>query len=232
MSEKKLRDKTPSPSTARLAIVENARKDAKEKMRVMAEVVLPTIRQLEKVSSEILKNTSPFAEGTASVQKQREDFSKRLASVDASPLLDRSVFVPVVPRTVQTAASLDYDRLAEKVAVRIHASSGIDSAALLYDSVDKELSREVLGKKLISTFKDDRDNKRKKLFEKLLNAKGKFVETEDLVDYLDCSDASALSKVVQAVNKKIQRDLHVSKIIKGQKGRGYRLNPDISIRRA
>lgn len=226
MTERERRALGLPPTKAQIALIESVRSDAEEKFKEIALQVASAARPLAEIAESVRPATEAMTQIAHEMNKQRE-----VLNFHPEPMISRDVFfVAPIPRH-QAVAPIDYDTLADKVAARVHSSASTMNAELFYDPKSKELSRTILRKKSVSAFEKIKGNKRKRLFERLLRAVGKFVKTEDLVEFLDCPDAQALTKIVQAINAKARRDLHISRLIEGRKGDGYRLNPDISIQR-
>lgn len=100
---------------------------------------------------------------------------------------------------------------------------------LIWNTKEKILSRAVPGITLNSSFRGG-EAKRMNLLEKLIKVRGKYVESANLREFLECPTTEAVRKIVQGINKKVVKDLDVTeRLIEGRGTFGYRISPLFSI---
>jgi len=200
MTERERREKGLSPSPAQLAVYESIQKDAEAQMEKMAMALQPVMAAMQ--------------EPARRIAAMAEEMSKAIAF---DYLHEPKAIIPAVLHMQSRTVRLAPDQFEALIPQKM-------TNELMYDWKGQELSRIAMGQKISFSFVDKKDNKRRRLVEKLMRTQ-KFVETKTLESLLSLPEKQ-VGNMVAAINDMVGVALTLSEsLIDGKRGKGYRINP-------
>ena len=203
MTERERRARGLPPTEAQIALAESMRAKLEKEMAP----VLAQVTEAGRRAAEVIR---PTIETVQDMLKNER--------------MTRELVVPAVQRRVR----LDEDQFNLLVKRTPEHVAPSKTEELSYDRKLGEFSRITSVGVVRSAFADAKDNKRRRLIEKLLGTRA-YIGTKTFASYLTCSEKQ-IGNLVSAVNNKLMVDLALTtRVIDSKRGSGYRIHPAYAI---
>lgn len=179
--------------------------------------ILEADKVIEKNESAIIDLTKEIVETKHEVKSIRVLLERRTSKFEGLTEYDEH-FIKTFAR--QAAISL-----AEALTKKAVAPAG--PMVTVYISADGELYREP---KSQYTFRMENSSGRMKLVMALMTSR-KYIPTKTLIDLTDLSSIKSVQSAVQAIKRMVHKKLKVSEFIVGWQDSGYRINPNVILKK-
>lgn len=192
--------------------------------REMSEAQKAEVARIERDFSVALESSMPHLEQVQrAMASMTEPIRAAVAAMQPSIAMAHEAFkaheviVPFVPRETVRTMRLAPDQFEAFAPKKV-------SNELLYNWRDQELSRTAMGQKIYFSFVDKKDNKRRRLVERILRTRA-YVATKTLASLLRLPEKQ-VGNMVAAINDMVGVDLTLPEpLIDSKRGSGYRINP-------